>query len=235
MIRITFDTNVIGTAFQKTSKVYQKFIDGTYVPFVAEPTLTLDGLSKQGKIDLLAMKKVNFSFNQTRWDNFISMGVKFLICPRIGLPRPLGTLPDGNKEAYSLIHKAPEHTFTTEVRQARYFEMLNFIEQELMSGQQWLKDLENEIDTLGGSYDAKKNWFTNLADNEPVIGEKVIRKRFGDWADADSIAGHYAYKNDWFCTNDGASGAGAHSVMSKTNREKIASTFSIKFVTYDDI
>ena len=235
MTKVTFDTNVIGAAFKMGSNVHDKIKNGTYIPFVAEPTLTLDGLSRTGKIDLLALQNVNFAFNQGRWDGFIDLGVTFLICPRIGLPRPMGKHEDSSAFEYSLFHKALEHTYPQKERQNRYFEVLRYIEQELSSGQQWLKDLEGEITQLGGTYDSKKTWFKNLADNEPIIGEKVIRKRFGDWADADSIAGHYAYGNDLFCTNDGASGAGANSIMSQANRNKLTAKFGIKFVKLDQL
>ena len=233
MKKVTFDTNVIGAAFKSGSNVHAKIKAGTYLPFVAEPVITLDGLNKSEKIDLLALKKPNFAFNQSRWDGFLALGVTFLICPRIGCPRPTGKRADSSVFEYALEHKAPEHTYSIEERQSRYFEVLDFIEQDLNSGQQWLKALEAEITKLGGVYDPKKTWFKNLADNEPKIGEKVIRKRFGDWADADSIAGHYAYGNDLFCTNDGASGAGANSVMSQTNRDKLTNKFGIKFVKLD--
>lgn len=235
MTKITFDTNVIGAAFKSGSNVYTKIKCGTYIPFVAEPTLTLDGLSKSGKIDLLALRSVSFTFNQSRWDSFMALGVTFLICPRIGLPRPIGRKSDGSEFQYSLFHKAPEHTYSQKERQERYFKILNYIERELSSGQQWLKDLESEINGLGGNYDSKKSWFKNLAENESRIGEKVIRKRFGDWADADSVAGHYAYGNELFCTNDGASGAGAKSVMSKENKFKLKAEFGIEFVKLDEL
>ena len=229
MKRITFDTNVIGAAFKDGSNVRNQMSSGNYLAYVAETSITLDGLCKNGKIDMLAIKPVRHSFKQSRWDLFVSHGITFLLCPRIGLPRPKGRSHQGKEFEYALFHRAKEHTYPEASRLQRYFEMLRYIENELGAGQQWLKNLEQEILKLGGSYNKQKIWFENLASNVDKLEEKTIRKRFGDWADADALAAHYAYGNDIFCTNDSASGAGANSVMSKSNRTKLSKEFGVLF------
>lgn len=59
--------------------------------------------------------------------------------------------------------------------------------------------------------------------------------RFGDWADADAIAAHYAYGNDIFCTNDIAKGAGSNSVMSADNRKELENEYCIEFKSLDEL
>ncbi|MEH6784401.1 MAG: hypothetical protein V7688_11000 [Alcanivorax jadensis] len=231
--KLTIDTNVLGRAMRGGGPLRSKVKAGIAEVFVAETLLTLDGLSKNGKIDLLALKNPRHAFNQSRWDGLIECGVTFLLCPRIGLPRPIGRDGDGNKFEYTLLHKAREHTYSQEVRQERYFKALRYMEEILGAGQAWLRSIESEIVAAGGAFDANEPWFINVASNLDLLGEKAIRKRFGDWADADALAAHYAYGNDLFCTADNASGAGARSILSRANREKLREDLGIRVVSLD--
>jgi len=233
MARITIDTNVLGRAMRDGGPLRSKIKSGLAEVFVAEPSLTLDGLLRNGKIDLLALKNPRQAFKQSRWDGFVKNGVSFLISPRIGLPRPMGRDANGNEFEYTLRHAAMEHTYDQEERQQRYFKALRYIEEELDAGQAWLKSIESQIVAAGGFCDAHEPWFINLASNLDVLGECKILKRFGDWADADALAAHYAYGNDFFCTDDQASGAGARSVLSRANREKLGNDLGIRIANLD--
>lgn len=233
--RITIDTNVVGRALREGGPLRSSATAGRAEVFVAETSLTLDGLSKNGKIDLLGLKNPRHAFNQSRWDSFMESGVSFLLCPRIGLPRPIGRDAHGNEIEYTLAYKASEHKYYQGERQDRYFKALRYIERTLGAGQEWLRNLEVAIVGAGGSYDSNKPWFINLAENSDTLGEKTIRKRFGDWADADALAAHYAYGNDIFCTDDKASGAGLRSVLSRKNRDKLKKYFGIRIMNLDDL
>ena len=158
------------------------------------------------------------------------LGIRFLLCPRIELPRPKHKDAHGNMVEYTLLHKAAEHTYSQKDRQRRYSEAIRYIQDKLGAGKKLkLSDLQNEIQSAGGNYQSRDPWFLNLANNLAYLGEKKVIKRFGDWADADSIASHYAYGNDIFCTNDVARGAGSVSVMSEANKRKIEERFEIEF------
>lgn len=231
--RITIDTNVLGRAMRDGGPLRSKVKSGIAEVFVAETSLTLDGLYGNGKIDLLALKNPRHTFKQSRWDGFVENGVSFLISPRIGLPRPMGRDANGNEFEYALRHGAMEHAYDQEKRQKRYFKALRYIEETIGAGQAWLKSIESQIVATGGSCDAREPWFINVASNLDILGESKIRKRFGDWADADALAAHYAYANDFFCTDDQASGAGAQSVLSRANREKLGNELGIRIVSLD--
>lgn len=232
-IRLTIDTNVFHRAMRDDGPLRLKVKAGIVEVFVAETLLTLDGLSKNEKINLLALKHPRYTFNQSRWDSFIGDGVSFLLCPRNALPRLIGRDADGNEFEYTLLHKAPEHTYSQEVRQERYFKALRYIEETLGAGQAWLKTIQSQIIAAGGSCDANEPWFINVASNVDALGEGAIRKRFGDWADADALAAHYAYGNAFFCTDDKASGAGGRSVLSRANRERLRRDLGIRIVSLD--
>jgi hypothetical protein len=235
MKRITLDTNVVGAALGQGSTFRQKVERGEFQIYVAETTLTLDGLFKQGKVNLLALKEVRHAFKKSRWDDYLSLGLKFLLCPRIGMPRPIYRNDEDVIIEYTYLHRAAEQTYSQEERQSRYFEVLGYIENELRAGKKWLAELQNEIQSVGGNYNANQPWFLNVANNLSQLGESKLRKRFSDWADSDAIASHYAYGNDVFCTNDMARSAGTASIMSATNRSKIVARYGIVFKTLDDL
>ncbi len=235
MKRVTIDTNIVGAALKKGQAFREKVQEGTYQVFVAEATLTLDGLFNQGKIDLLALKDVQHAFRKSKWDDYVGIGLSFLICPRIGLPRPKCQNSFGSYVAYTLTHKANEHTYSQKVRQDRYFEVLGYVENCLGAGRQRLSELKDEIISSGGDYRANEPWFLNIVNNISSIGEKKVIKRFGDWADADAIAAHYAYGNDIFCTNDAAKRAGSRSVMSAQNKSKLEAIYGIEFKSLNEL
>lgn len=66
-----------------------------------------------------------------------------------------------------------------------------------------------------------------IPDNETMRFAKAV----AEWADGDSIAAHYAYGNDLFCTRDMGKTAGAASVLSLNNRRWLETQFGIEFVS----
>lgn len=235
MIKVTIDTNVIGNALKFGSDFRKCVESGIISAYIVETSLTIDGLAKCDKINLLALRNVQHKFKQSRWDDYINLGVKFLLSPRICLPRPIGKDSEGNDFEYTLRYKALDQNYDQTERQNRYFKALRYIQDELNSGYAWLKGLSEEIQNSGGQYDIKKPWSLNLIENVEYIGESQVFKRFGDWADADALAAHYAYGNDIFYTNDKASGAGSRSIFSSENRTRMGERFNIKFASPEDM
>lgn len=235
MIRVTVDTNVIGIALKSGSDFRKCVESGIISAYIAETSLTIDGLSRNDKINLLSLREAQHQFKQSRWDDYINTGVTFLLCQRIGLSRPIGKDSKGNDFKYTLRYKALDHTYDQTERENRYYKALRYIQNELNSGQAWLKGLSEEIQKSGGQYDNKKPWHQNLIENIKYVGKSQVFKRFGDWADADALAAHYAYGNDIFYTNDKASGAGSHSILSFENRARLRERFNIKFASPEDM
>jgi hypothetical protein len=57
------------------------------------------------------------------------------------------------------------------------------------------------------------------------------RKRaVAEWADGDSVAAHYSYANDLFCTQDRAVRAGRDSIMHPANRGWLRRVYGVEFV-----
>src|SRR5256885_1820430 len=50
---------------------------------------------------------------------------------------------------------------------------------------------------------AQGPWFTGLGAAKDIHARREVARAVAQWADGDSVAAHYAYGNDIFCTLDG--------------------------------
>jgi len=64
---------------------------------------------------------------------------------------------------------------------------------------------------------------------------KVFAKLIAEWVDGDSIAAHYAFGNDIFCTEDQAKSTGQKSVFSQCNVAHIKNKFGINILSIDEV
>jgi hypothetical protein len=62
-----------------------------------------------------------------------------------------------------------------------------------------------------------------------------VARAIAEWADGDSVAAHYAYAGDVFCTEDRGRKAGASSVMHPSHRAWLGRAFAIKLVTIAEL
>ena len=61
--------------------------------------------------------------------------------------------------------------------------------------------------------------------------ERKMARAVAEWADGDSLAAHYAYGNDLFCTEDRAAKAGRDSVMHPAQRGWLRRAFGVELVS----
>ncbi len=64
----------------------------------------------------------------------------------------------------------------------------------------------------------------------PAATRKVARA-IAEWADGDSVAAHYGYANDLFCTQDRAVRAGRDSVMHPAHRGWLRRAYGVEFAS----
>jgi hypothetical protein len=72
-------------------------------------------------------------------------------------------------------------------------------------------------------------WFEGLR----RASHKPVAQAIAEWADGDSIAAHYGYGIDLFCTEDQARNARGPSVLDETNRAWLHKVYGIKFVSLE--
>jgi hypothetical protein len=65
----------------------------------------------------------------------------------------------------------------------------------------------------------------------PASAAGDVAKAAAEWADADTVAAHYAYGNDYLCVRDVGEGDGAGSVLSAPSRASLASKYAIRFLS----
>ena len=146
------------------------------------------------------------------------MGITLLGTPRIGMPR------------------AEERFYATEdpaalgERLGRFTSLLTQIESRGL-GSARAKEIAVR---LAGSGTFLGPWFTPLGAAKDIHEKREVARAVAEWADADSIAAHYAYGNDFFCTLDAAkaeTNRGDPAVFDADNRAWLTEKFGIQFVT----
>jgi hypothetical protein len=145
----------------------------------------------------------------------MALGIRVLRAPRIG-----GII---NPEVWP-SHYASDSADTPELRQERTFAVMNAIERR-GGGIAHIKQLVAE-------FAPGDTWHESLL-KVPVAETERFASAIAEWADGDSIAAHYGYSVDAFCSEDVGKGAGASSSLSLYNRTWLTSQFGIRFTTLD--
>lgn len=81
------------------------------------------------------------------------------------------------------------------------------------------------------AFDAAGGW--NAQPGAPNNG-KAFAKACAEWADAELVASHIAYRNDILCTDDLARAAGS-SIFDPTNRAWLTTEFGVRFLTLAEL
>jgi hypothetical protein len=72
-----------------------------------------------------------------------------------------------------------------------------------------------------------------------AVEDKLERKRVAatvrEWADGESIAAHYGFGMQLFCSDDYGQGSPRYSVLDPENRQWLSTTFGIEFITLTDL
>lgn len=147
----------------------------------------------------------------------IAMGFRLLRCHRLLAPKP--KLPD----TYYLA----QGDETALDRAKRFGECSRALE-AVGAGIAHVK-------AIGARYvNDPMRWIDGLA-AAPSAESEAVAKAIAEWADADSVAAHYAYGGDYFCTRDVASAAGAGTALHPDQRKMLVSRFGIQFVSPEEL
>jgi hypothetical protein len=73
--------------------------------------------------------------------------------------------------------------------------------------------------------------------NRPASSGEARRvdRAVAEWADGDSVAAHFSYANDLFCTQDRAVRAGRDSIMHPTNRGWLRRIYGVELVNIAEL
>ncbi len=81
-------------------------------------------------------------------------------------------------------------------------------------------------------------WFTSLGNARDIHETREVGRAIAEWADGDSVAAHYGYGIDFFCTLDegkGESRRGDPAILDATNRVWLTAQYGIQFATITEL
>jgi hypothetical protein len=78
-------------------------------------------------------------------------------------------------------------------------------------------------------------WLEGLGRAQSKREREKVTKVCREWADGDSVASHYGFGIDLFCSDDFAKGVSGPSVLDRENRKWLSNEFDIQFVTLAEL
>ena len=224
-------------------KVHEAVKDGRIKGFLCDAIVTLEGIKVDDRAEVfgsttLASRMtqegpetihVNLRTEQPlrselhpkqaeRFGAALALGVKFIGAPRIGMPR----VEVPNAEPY-----VQETEKELVARLDRFHTLAKAIEDRVLRSihaQQLAKRLAKATQTMPST------WFKALGEAGDIHETREVARAIAEWSDGDSIAAHYGYANDVFCTGDEAR-PGRPSILDATHRAWLMAEFGVRFCT----
>jgi hypothetical protein len=251
-LRVTFDTNVFDKVtrpaifpkdadFQEMTIINEALKQGQVEGFISDTTITLEGIGIEDRATVFGSTYAPSSIAQTSEDTLtitarteqpdrkpvhplqaerllaaFRLGIRLLGAPRIGMPR-------AEEQFY-----ATEDSFALGERLDRFTSILRQIESRGLGSARAVK-IAARFPRPGMA-----PWFNALGAARNIHEKREVARAVAEWADADSIAAHYAYRNDFFCTLDSAKAEtkrGDPAIFDAGNRAWLTEKFGIRFVT----
>lgn len=78
-------------------------------------------------------------------------------------------------------------------------------------------------------------WLQGLEHARNKSERKKVAEAIREWADGDSVAGHYGFGMQLFCTEDSGRNGTGPSVLDNNNRNWLSNEFGLKFVTLAEL
>jgi hypothetical protein len=262
-LTVTFDTNTLADVVSPaTSQRPTGAADGTTVQsaieagavhgFFCEALIILEGIKKADRsavfgsttpdthyqhgvapdgngvtmINIYVEQPDRRALDQRQADRFLAafgLGMKLLGATRIGMPRVDD--PDGGR------YVAEPDEVQLGRRLDRHLEAVSAIEARGVGCAQ-AQQIANEIRANIGGYGP---FISYLGRPRTAAEQHRINRAIAEWADGDSVAAHYAYGNDIFCSEDFGKSASTSSVLDATNRAWLTKTFGIQFATLREL
>jgi len=224
-------------------------------PFVTEASLSFEVLPAEGRVlgvlSSFALLPEHRDLPRAeidpaaaeRIDRYVDVGFRVLHAPRIGL-RTFMKIP--------ALSWAPDERFNIDERMERYNTL---VDRFAHMGPARLKELGaksvrfHSLDTSlaqslpGFPVPEQQMWADGLVAEvlKPTLFQSkrealgVIRKLFSDWFDLDSVASHYAYGLDFFCTEDKGRGKGKFEIFHLDNRVLIRREFGVEIISPNEL
>jgi hypothetical protein len=260
-VRVTFDTNALsdviapetsqrGALGTASGKKVRAAVEADLAQgFFSETLITLEGIKNADRsavfgsttvdstyrhgiapdgngvtyIDMRVEQPARKPLDQRQADRFqaaFDLGMKLLLgAPIIGMKH----VDDPEGKRY--LAEPDEATLTR--RLERHWDVATAIEARGLGCAQ-AKQLAREIQAdIGGD----NSFFVYLGKPRSPPEQKKIKRATAEWTDGESVAAHYAYGIDLFCSEDFGESASPASVLDNGSRAWLTDAFGIQFVT----
>jgi hypothetical protein len=263
-MRVTFDTNTLADVVSPaTSQRPTGAADGATVRaaiqagavrgFFCEALIILEGIKNADRSAVFGSTEANTHYqhgvapdgngvtminirveqpdrrplDQRQADRFLAafgLGMKLLGATRIGMVRVDD--PDGSR------YVAEPDEVQLGRRLDRHLEAVTAIEARGLGCAQAQK-IADEIRAEIGGYGP---FISYLGKPRTPAEQRQINRAIAEWADGDSVAAHYAYGNDLFCSEDcNRTHPGTPSVLDPKNRQWLSDEFGMRFATLAEL
>jgi hypothetical protein len=257
-LRVTFDTNALNDLLSVSPETSQRgavghmhgtkvrsAIEAGYVEgFFSETLVTIEGIQKKDRVDVLGSTQLQSRTTSADKNTItISIGVVQDRKPldpqfsdKIQAARNLGlrALMVPRLLAGGVCAKDEDGTL---------FEPLEDLEQFVakavcLRSEIGARDIGHSAAvSLGLTFNARDGvfgqelWFQGLSRARTKGERKQVARAAAEWADGDSVAAHYGYGIDLFCSEDFGQNTSGASVLDDNNRKWLNEGFGIHFVT----
>jgi hypothetical protein len=256
-LRVTFDTNTFDKVVRPTvyagdphysecTAIHEALKRGDVLGFISETIIVLEGIGKDDRASVFGTTNVQSRTEQVSDDTFeitltpqqparkpvhakqterfveaFNLGFRLLGAPRIGVPRVEGDF------YVSEADEALTERLDRFVTLARAMEARGLGHPRVLAiARCWAARAPNEP------------WYRVLGKAQDIHETRKVARAVAEWSDADSVAAHYGYGNDLFCTVDVAAGEGRRgdaAILDVENRRWLSSNYSIKFGSLSDL
>ena len=259
-LTVTFDTNALESvvspdAAQRNTGIAGAAIrdairHGTITGFISETLITLEGIERRKRAEVLGRTRVvSGSASNQRGEVTISVGVRHSRDPlndrfskRVEGARELGISPLRTAARIGGYHLRDETIALYEPdggtpELIRCMDRVNALTTEIGRrgvGQAVAVNLGLEFSARDGVNEPEL-WLQGLGRARDNSECKRVAEAIREWADGDSIAAHYGFGIELFCTDDFARNSSNRSVLDDDNRQWLHSAFGIEFVTLHEL
>lgn len=248
-MKVTFDSNVWESLVQGNKDMNQ-IIDlikcGKIEPYICEIALSLESISKANRLPFHLKYKPSTEFiekqsTDKKYHYTIKLSPNNNAHP--GLHPKLIT---GLTLAYKLGFKVLTMTNFGTVRNNEIPKdmLISFDKKDdFWSYADRLSECSKYIETLGAGaarYHELKAFLYNTGKKRDQITSEVnysksFHKAVAEWVDGESLAAHYAYGNDIFCTNDRGRNAGQRSIFNPKILKKVSKKFNLNILSSHEL
>jgi hypothetical protein len=257
-LTVTFDTNTFDKVSRPTLyskdpghaemvEVHYALKRGDIHGFICDTALTLEGIGVDDRAIVFGGTVARSSLAQVKGDTFsitirpeqpdrrpvhpkqaerfreaFGLGIRLLGAPRIGMPRA--------EEQFYIVDD-PEKL---KERLDRYFSLGREIERRGLGSARAMALAAR----LSGGIPPQGPWFQSLGNTRDIHEIREVGRAVAEWADGDSVAAHFGYSNDFFCTLDAGKGdskRGDPAILDVTNRAWLSADHGIQFVTITEL